>query len=441
MKKEEVLIEALPYIQKYEGKTFVIKYGGAAMTDPLLRETFGKDVTILRKIGINIVIVHGGGKEITEIAKRLGIETKFVNGQRYTDEAMVEVVQMVLAGKINKEIVNLINCNDGDAIGLSGVDNMLLRAEKIVDGGIDLGLVGRVTSVNVPFIELLLKNGMMPVIAPLGVGKEGTIYNINADLAAGTIADALKAEKLVYLSDIEGIVINNQRISSMTENEAERLIEQGAIFGGMIPKVRSAFKTLNAGVKKVHIVDGRIKHSLLLEIFTDEGIGTQMVRESISKKEQQSNVNKAKRHFAIKEIILSKAIPSQEDLCVDLKKRGFDITQATLSRDLKELGVDRIHSEDGMRYVLSTEGEERKMKSLIGFEVTSIDANEAMIVIRTLPGRAPGVASFLDSLHHPHLLGTVAGDDTVVVLPSTIKKIHATLQDVKDALVERAGQH
>ena len=197
---------------------------------------------------------------------------------------MVEVVQMVLAGKINKEIVNLINCNDGDAIGLSGVDNMLLRAEKIVDGGVDLGLVGRVTSVNVPFVELLLKNGMMPVIAPLGVGKEGIIYNINADLAAGAIADALKAEKLVYLSDIEGIVINNQRISSMTEIEAERLIEQGAIFGGMIPKVRSAFKTLNAGVKKVHIVDGRIKHSLLLEIFTDEGIGTQMIRESISKK-------------------------------------------------------------------------------------------------------------------------------------------------------------
>ncbi|MGA9405985.1 MAG: arginine repressor [Bacteroidota bacterium] len=152
-------------------------------------------------------------------------------------------------------------------------------------------------------------------------------------------------------------------------------------------------------------------------------------------------MNKAKRHFAIKEIIQSKAIPSQEELCLDLKKRGFDVTQATLSRDLKELGVDRVHTEDGMRYVLSTEAEERKMKSVIGFEVMSINANEAMIVIRTLPGRAPGVASFLDSLHHPHLLGTVAGDDTVVVLPSTIKKINATLKDVKNALVERAGQH
>lgn len=281
MKKEEVLIEALPYIQTYEGKTFVIKYGGAAMTDPLLKETFGKDVTILRKIGINIVIVHGGGKEITDIAKKLGIETKFVDGQRYTDEKMVEVVQMVLAGKINKEIVNLINRNDGGAIGLSGVDNMLLCAEKLVEGEVDLGLVGKVTSVNVPFIELLLKNGMMPVIAPVGVGSDGTTYNVNADLAAGAIASALKAEKLVYLSDIEGIVINKKRISTLTETEAGPLIEQGAIFGGMIPKVQSAFKTLNDGVKKVHIVDGRIKHSLLLEIFTDEGIGTQMIRQGV----------------------------------------------------------------------------------------------------------------------------------------------------------------
>jgi len=197
---------------------------------------------------------------------------------------MVEVVQMVLAGKINKEIVNLINQNDGDAIGLSGVDNMLLRAEKITDGKQDLGYVGKVTTVNVPFIELLLKNGMMPVIAPVGIGKNGTVLNINADLAAGTIADALKAEKLVYLSDIEGIVINNKRISTITEVEAKKLIEDGSIFGGMIPKVQSAFRTLNAGVKKVHIVDGRITHSLLLEIFTDEGIGTQMVRESVIKK-------------------------------------------------------------------------------------------------------------------------------------------------------------
>lgn len=277
--KEEVLIEALPYIQTYEGKTFVIKYGGAAMTEEQLKQTFAKDVTILRKIGINIIIVHGGGKEITDTAKALGIETKFVNGQRYTDEKMIEVVLMVLAGTLNKEIVNLINTNGGNAIGLCGVDNMLLKARKQSNNGIDLGLVGDITSVNIPFVNLLLQNGMMPVIAPVGVGDNGQLLNINADLAAGAVASALKAEKLVYLSDIEGILVNGKLISTLKKSEAGKLIKDGAIFGGMIPKVTSAFNTLDAGVDKVHIIDGRIKHSLLLEIFTDEGIGTQMVHE------------------------------------------------------------------------------------------------------------------------------------------------------------------
>jgi len=279
-KKEEVLIEALPYIQTYEGKTFVIKYGGAVMTEERLKQTFAKDVTILRKIGINIIIVHGGGKEITATANALGIATTFVDGQRYTDEKMIEVVLMVLAGQINKEIANLINTNGGNAIGLCGVDNMLLRARKLVTDGKDLGLVGEITSVNVPFLSLLLQSGMMPVIAPIGVGEGGQLYNINADLAAGAVAAALKAEKLVYLSDTEGILVKEKLVSSMTKNEANKFIAQGDIFGGMIPKVTSAFNTLDAGVNKVHIIDGRIKHSLLLEIFTDEGIGTQMVHES-----------------------------------------------------------------------------------------------------------------------------------------------------------------
>ena len=279
-KKEEVLIEALPYIQTYEGKTFVIKYGGAVMTEERLKQTFAKDVTILRKIGINIIIVHGGGKEITATAESLGIATTFVDGQRYTDEKMIDVVLMVLAGQINKEIVNLINTNGGNAIGLCGVDNMLLKARKLVTDGKDLGLVGEITSVNVPFLSLLLQNGLMPVIAPIGVGEGAQLYNINADLAAGAVAAALKAEKLVYLSDTEGILVKEKLVSSMTKSEANTLIGQGDIFGGMIPKVTSAFDTLDAGVNKVHIIDGRIKHSLLLEIFTDEGIGTQMVHES-----------------------------------------------------------------------------------------------------------------------------------------------------------------
>jgi len=278
-KKEEVLIEALPYIQTYEGKTFVIKYGGAVMTDENLKQTFAKDVTILRKIGVNIIIVHGGGKEITETATALGIDTKFVDGQRYTDEKTIEVVLMVLAGMINKEIVNLVNTNGGNAVGLCGVDNMLLRARKLLKNGTDLGLVGEITSVNVPFLTLLLQNGMMPVIAPVGVGENGQLFNINADLAAGAVAIALKAEKLVYLSDTEGIIVRDKLVSTLTKKEANRFIGDGSIFGGMIPKVTSAFDTLDSGVNKVHIIDGRIKHSLLLEIFTDEGVGTQMIHE------------------------------------------------------------------------------------------------------------------------------------------------------------------
>lgn len=286
--KEEVLIEALPYIQTYEGKTFVIKYGGAAMTDEGLQQTFAKDVTLLRKIGINIVIVHGGGKEITDVARKLGIPTRFVGGQRFTDEKMMDVVVMVLAGAINKEIVGLINVNGGNAVGISGMDNNLLKARKLSANGTDLGYVGSIVSVNVSFLQLLLQNGMMPVIAPVGVGDRGELYNVNADLGAAAVATSLRAEKLVYLSDVEGIVADGRLVSTLTKQEAGRLIDRGSIFGGMIPKVQSAFETLEAGVSKVHIVDGRVKHSLLLEIFTDEGIGTQMIHEGELKKEPMS---------------------------------------------------------------------------------------------------------------------------------------------------------
>jgi acetylglutamate kinase len=275
--KEEILIEALPYIQKYEGKTFVVKYGGAAQTETELKQRFAKDVTILKKIGINIVIVHGGGKEITDTAYKLGIETQFVNGHRFTDKKMVDVVQMVLAGKINKEIVNLINQNDGEAVGISGVDNTLLTAEKYFEDGQDIGLVGHIVDVNIPFLQMFLTNRLMPVIAPFGVGTDGTIYNVNADLAAAAVASALKAEKLVYLSDVEGVIANKQLVSTLTEQNARELFGEGIISGGMIPKVKSAFSTLHAGVKKVHMIDGRKKQSLLLEIFTDEGIGTELV--------------------------------------------------------------------------------------------------------------------------------------------------------------------
>jgi acetylglutamate kinase len=276
--KTEVLIEALPYIQQYEQKTFVIKYGGAAMVDDELKEAFAQDVTILKKIGIRIIIVHGGGKDITDIAGRLGISSRFVDGQRYTDPAMMDVVQMVLGGKTNKDIVARINQHDGGAVGVCGIDDGLLRARKLEEGGTDLGLVGEIVHVNTSFLDLLFTHEIMPVIAPIGVDDKGQVYNINADIAAGCIAEALKAEKLVYLSDVEGVMAKGALVPSVDRVHAEMLVKEGVISSGMLPKIRSAFAALEAGVRKVHIIDGRVKHSLLLEIFTDEGVGTEVVQ-------------------------------------------------------------------------------------------------------------------------------------------------------------------
>lgn len=275
--KTEVLIEALPWIQEYEEKTFVVKYGGAAMVEEDLCETFAQDVTLLKKIGIRVVIVHGGGREITEIADRLGLSTRFVDGQRYTDEAMIEVVQMVLAGKTNKDIVARINQHDGEAVGLCGLDVHLLRARRQQPETADLGLVGEITDVKTQFLELLLGHGIMPVIAPIAVGADGEVLNVNADIAAGAIASALAAEKLVYLSDVPGVMSGAELIHSIDRPMAKDLSERGVIGAGMLPKLSSAFNALEAGVHKVHMIDGRVKHSLLLEIFTDEGVGTQIV--------------------------------------------------------------------------------------------------------------------------------------------------------------------
>jgi acetylglutamate kinase len=278
--KADVLVEALPYISRYEGKTFVVKYGGAAMVDDDLVETFAKDVTLLKKIGINVAIVHGGGKEVTEIAGKLGLESRFVDGQRYTDAPMMDVVQMVLAGKTNKDIVGRINRHDGDAVGLCGIDANVLRVKKYEGNGVDLGLVGEITVVNDVYLNLLLNNGIMPVIAPLGVNDAGQPHNVNADVAASAVAAALKAEKLVFLSDVEGVLSGGELVQSMDQTEAGQLMQRGVISNGMIPKIRSAFTALNSGVGKVHLIDGRVKHSILLEIFTDRGIGTELLRQS-----------------------------------------------------------------------------------------------------------------------------------------------------------------
>jgi acetylglutamate kinase len=283
VERAEVLIEALPYIRAFQGKTLVIKYGGAAMEQADLKEQFAKDVLLLRLVGIRPVIVHGGGPQIGALMKRLGKEPQFVGGMRVTDEETVQIVEMVLVGKINKEIVGLINLHGGRAVGLSGKDATLLRARKrlhkMPDGSqADIGLVGEVEAVNPEPIRLLEENGFIPVIAPVGVGAAGETYNINADLVAGDVAAALFAEKLIHLTDVTGINGEDGRlVSTLTKREAERLIKAGVIDGGMLPKVESSLRALTGGAQKAHIIDGRVPHAILLEVLTKEGIGTEIV--------------------------------------------------------------------------------------------------------------------------------------------------------------------
>ena len=282
VRRAETLIEALPYIRAFQGKTLVIKYGGAAMEQADLKEQFAKDVLLLRLVGIRPVIVHGGGPQIGALMKRLGKEPRFVGGMRVTDEETMEIVEMVLVGKINKEIVGLINLHGGRAVGLSGKDGTLIRAHKrlhrTADGTMaDIGLVGEVDAVNPELIRRLEEDGFIPVIAPVGVGSRGETYNINADLVAGDVAAALSAEKLMHLTDVQGIKGEDGRhISTLTKQEAERLIKAGVIDGGMLPKVESSLRALAGGAQKAHIIDGRVPHAILLEVLTVEGIGTEI---------------------------------------------------------------------------------------------------------------------------------------------------------------------
>jgi acetylglutamate kinase len=283
VRRAETLIEALPYIRAFQGKTLVIKYGGAAMEQADLKEQFAKDVLLLRLVGIRPVIVHGGGPQIGALMKRLGKEPRFVGGMRVTDEETMEIVEMVLVGKINKEIVGLINLHGGRAVGLSGKDGSLIRAHKrlhrTADGTMaDIGLVGEVDAVNPELMRLLEEQGFIPVIAPVGVGSGGETYNINADLVAGDVAAALGAEKLIHLTDVQGIKGEDGRhISTLTKQAAERLIKAGIIDGGMLPKVESSLRALAGGAQKAHIIDGRVPHAILLEVLTVEGIGTEII--------------------------------------------------------------------------------------------------------------------------------------------------------------------
>lgn len=284
--KANTLMEALPYIRRFAGKTFVIKYGGHAMSDECLKESFALDVIMLKSLGINTVIVHGGGPQINETLKRYGIVSEFVRGMRVTDSETMGVVEMVLVGQVNKEVVGYLNQHGSKAVGLCGKDGNLLLAKKLLqevpadNGGveqIDIGYVGDVVKVNTDLIRVLEQGGYLPVIAPVGVGLEGESYNINADVVAGRVAAALNAEKLILLTDTPGVLDKDKKlIQKISVAQMHRLIDDESITGGMIPKVVCCAEALNDGVKKAHIIDGRMEHSILLEIFTDVGIGTEI---------------------------------------------------------------------------------------------------------------------------------------------------------------------
>lgn len=280
IEKANILIEALPYIQRLAGKTVVIKYGGNAMVDEDLTNKILQDVTLLKYVGVNPILVHGGGPDINAALQKMDVKSEFHNGLRITDEATMEVVQMVLAGKLNKNIVSQLGKLGGKAIGLCGKDAGLLTVVKkpLTKDGVDLGFVGNIVGVNVKLLELLSMDEYIPVIAPVGVDRDGKSYNINADTAASEIASALKAEKLMFLTDVDGIRLNakdsSTLISSISVSEINELISSGVITGGMIPKVQGCVRAIKQGVKRVHILDGTIPHPILLEIFTDKGIGT-----------------------------------------------------------------------------------------------------------------------------------------------------------------------
>jgi len=274
--KIKTLLEALPYISKFAGSVFVIKYGGAAMEEESLKKEFAKDVALLKYVGIHPVIVHGGGPMIGRMLKDLHIPTRFVDGLRVTDEKTLQVAEMVLSGSVNKEIVKNINDMGGKAIGLSGKDGRLLLAKQVE--GKDIGLVGDIVSVDVAIIKDISRHGYIPVIAPIADGIDGKAYNINADTAAGSIAAALLAEKFILLTDVEGVMDKEGKlISVLKRSEIEKLIENSTVTGGMIPKVTCCTDALKAGVREAHVVDGRVPHAILLEVFTDSGIGTEII--------------------------------------------------------------------------------------------------------------------------------------------------------------------
>ncbi|MGB1159039.1 MAG: acetylglutamate kinase [Porticoccaceae bacterium] len=280
-----VISKALPYIQRFAGKTVVVKYGGNAMVDDRLKQSFARDIVLMKAVGINPIVVHGGGPQIGQLLEQLSIESKFVNGMRVTDSQTMDVVEMVLGATINKEIVNLISNAGGKAFGITGKDGRLIRAKKLVTSHqtpemtapeiIDIGQVGEVESIDKSVIDMLLKGNFIPVIAPIGVGSDGASYNINADLVAGKVAEVLMAEKLMLLTNVAGLQDKQGEIlTGLSVKLVDELIADGTIYGGMLPKIQCALDAVKSGVNSAHIIDGRVEHAVMLEIFTDEGVGT-----------------------------------------------------------------------------------------------------------------------------------------------------------------------
>lgn len=280
--KAQTLAEALPYIKRFFDKTIVIKYGGNAMTDPALQDCFARDVVLLKLVGMNPVVVHGGGPQINELLDRLGKKGTFIQGMRVTDEETMDVVEMVLGGQVNKDIVNLINRHGGKAVGLTGQDGNFIRAKKLLMANkeipgefIDIGSVGDITGIDPSIIEFLDTGDFIPVIAPIGVGPDGETYNINADVVAGKLAEILNAEKLILLTNTPGVLDKQGNLlTGLTPKQVDEMVEDGTLSGGMLPKISSALDAARSGVKSVHIIDGRVEHALLLEVLTDEGVGT-----------------------------------------------------------------------------------------------------------------------------------------------------------------------
>jgi acetylglutamate kinase len=288
----DVISEALPYIQKFAGKTFVVKYGGNAMTDDPLKESFARNIVLMKAVGINPIVVHGGGPQIGKLLEKLNIESRFVNGLRVTDSDTMDVVEMVLGASVNKAIVSLLNQHGGQAIGITGKDGHFIQAKKmqVTKGGqgldaseiIDIGQVGEVVSINTKVLDALISNDFIPVIAPIGVDKQGNAYNINADTVAGKLAEVLQAEKLMLLTNVAGLLDKQGNIlTGLSVKQVDELIADGTIYGGMLPKISCALEAVRAGVKQAHIVDGRAENAVLLEIFTDQGVGTLITNEGI----------------------------------------------------------------------------------------------------------------------------------------------------------------